>query len=73
MMYEYLQVMLEENGIECFQAALGDIAKAIGMSEQNCITELDKHNLYSFALENKTLKPETARSIIAVLLKSSKE
>ena len=33
MIQEYLQVILEENGIEGFQRALGDVAKAQGMTE----------------------------------------
>ena len=33
MIKEYLQIMLEENGVDGCQRALGDIAKARSMSE----------------------------------------
>lgn len=47
---EYIQIMLEENGIDGFQRALGDVAKAKGMSEIARKTDLSLQNLYKALL-----------------------
>lgn len=43
---EYLQLMLDENGLEGFYKALGDIAKAQGMSKIAKTTGLGRESLY---------------------------
>lgn len=44
--HEYLEIMLEENGIEGLQRALGHIAKAKGMSQIAKETKLGRESLY---------------------------
>ena len=43
---EYLQLMLEENGVEGFLRALGHVAKAKGMSQIAKDTGLGRESLY---------------------------
>ena len=44
--HKYLEIMLEENGIEGLQRALGHIAKAKGMSQIAKETKLGRESLY---------------------------
>ena len=67
MMKEYLQIMLEENGIDGFQRALGDIAKAQGMSEIARKTNLSRQNLYNVLDQESSPKFETIKKIIEAL------
>ena len=64
-MSDYLQVMLDENGLEGFYKALGDVAKAKGMDKVSKATELGRESLYkslsvngnpNFSTVMKTLK-----------------
>jgi len=66
-MKEYLQVMLEENGVEGFQRALGDIAKAQGMSELARKTNLSRQNLYKALSRNGAPKFETIKKVVEAL------
>ncbi len=64
MIQEYLQVMLEENGIEGFQRALGDVAKAQGMTEIARKTQLSRQNLYKALTPGSTPKFETIKKVV---------
>lgn len=67
MMREYLQAMLEENGIDGFQRALGDIAKARGMSEIARKTNLSRQNLYKALSQGSSPKFETIKKVVEAL------
>ena len=67
MMKEYLQVMLEENGIDGFQRALGDIAKAQGMSEIARKTNLSRQNLYKALSQGSSPKFETGKKVVEAI------
>jgi probable addiction module antidote protein len=49
---EYLQLMLDENGLDGFYKALGDVAKAKGMSDIAKTTGVGRESLYK-SLSNK--------------------
>ena len=61
---EYLHVMLEENGIEGFQRALGHVAKAQGMSEIARKTNLSRQNLYKALTPGSSPKFETIKKVV---------
>ncbi len=63
MINEYLQVMLEENGIEGFQYALGNVAKAQGMTEISRKTNLSRQNLYKALTPGSSPKFETIKKV----------
>ncbi|MCI5151310.1 MAG: putative addiction module antidote protein [Candidatus Electrothrix sp. MAN1_4] len=67
MMKEYLQIMLEENGVEGFQRALGDIAKAKGMTEIALKTKLGRQNLYKALSEGSSPKFDTVKKVVEAL------
>ena len=67
MMKEYLQIMLEENGIGGFQRALGDIAKAKGMSEIARKTNLSRQNLYKALSSKGSPKFDTVKKVVEAL------
>ena len=67
MMKEYLQVMLEENGIEGFQRALGDIAKAKGMTEIARETQLGRQNLYKALSADSSPRFDTVKKVVEAL------
>ncbi|MCI5120850.1 MAG: putative addiction module antidote protein [Candidatus Electrothrix sp. AUS4] len=67
MMKEYLQIMLEENGVEGFQRALGDIAKAKGMTEIARATKLGRQNLYKALAEGSSPKFDTVKKVVEAL------
>ena len=67
MMKEYLQIMLEENGIDGFQRALGDIAKAKGMSEIARETKLGRQNLYKALSAGSSPKFDTVKKVVEAL------
>ncbi len=67
MMKQYLQIMLEENGIDGFQRALADIAKAQGMSEIARKTNLSRQNLYNALDQESSPNFETIKKIIEAL------
>lgn len=63
----YLQDMLEEGGIESLQKALGDVAKASGMTKLAEDTNLGRQNLYKALTLNSSPKFETINKIIEAL------
>ncbi len=67
MMQDYLQVMLEENGVQGFQRALGDIARAKGMGEIAKQTHLGRQNLYKALSEDSSPKFETIKKVVEAL------
>lgn len=67
MMKKYLQIMLEENGTEGFQRALGDIAKAKGMSEIAKQTNLGRQNLYKALSSDSSPKFDTVKKVVEAL------
>jgi len=64
MIQEYLQVMLEENGVEGFQRALGEVAKAKGMSEIARSAHLSRQNLYKALAPGSAPKFETIKKVV---------
>lgn len=67
MMQEYLQVMLEENGFEGFQKALGDVAKAKGMGRIAEKAQLSRQNLYKALSADSSPKFETIKKVVEAL------
>ncbi|MBW6510002.1 MAG: putative addiction module antidote protein [Desulfuromonadales bacterium] len=67
MIQEYIQVMLEENGIEGFQRALGDVAKAQGMSEISRKTNLSRQNLYKALTPGSSPKFDTIKKVVEAI------
>ncbi len=61
---EYLEVMLNENGIEGLQRALGHIAKAKGMSQIAKETNLGRESLYKSLSETGKPKLETIEKVL---------
>ncbi len=64
---EYLEVMLDENGIEGLQRALGHIAKAKGMSQIAKDTQLGRESLYKSLSEMGKPKLETIDKVLKAL------
>ncbi len=64
---EYLEVMLDENGIEGLQRALGHIAKAKGMSQIAKETQLGRESLYKSLSEMGKPKLETIDKVLKAL------
>lgn len=64
---EYLQTMLEENGIEGFLRALGHIAKAKGMSKISQETGLGRESLYKSLSEDGNPKFDTVLKTLNAL------
>lgn len=64
---EYLQVMLEENGVEGLQRALADVAKAQGMTEIARKTQLSRQNLYKALAPGSAPKFETIKKVVEAL------
>ena len=64
---EYLEVMLDENGIEGLQHALGHIAKAKGMSQIAKDTQLGRESLYESLSEAGKPKLETIDKVLKSL------
>lgn len=61
---QYLEVMLDENGIEGLQRALGHIAKAKGMSQIAKDTNLGRESLYKSLSESGKPKLETIDKVL---------
>jgi len=61
---EYLEVMLDENGIKGLQRALGHIAKAKGMSQIAKETALGRESLYKSLSESGKPKLETIDKVL---------
>ena len=64
---EYLQVMLEENGLEGLQRGLADVAKAQGMTEIARKTNLSRQNLYKALAPGSAPKFETIKKVVEAL------
>ncbi len=64
---EYLQVMFNENGLEGFYKALGDVAKAKGMSNISEETKLGRESLYKALSENGNPKFSTVAKTLESL------
>jgi len=67
MMKEYLQVMLKENGVDGFIQALGDVAKAKGMSQVAKDAKLGRQNLYQALSVGKSPKFDTINKVVEAL------
>lgn len=65
--HEYLQVMLDENGLEGLQRALADVAKSQGMTEIARKTNLSRQNLYKALAPGSAPKFETIKKVIEAL------
>lgn len=64
---EYLAVALEDNDADVFLAALGDIAKARGMTQIAQQTGLGRESLYKALAPGSKLRYETVRKIMDAL------
>ncbi len=64
---EFLDIMLEENGIEGFQRALGYVAKAKGMKTIAEKTNMSRSSLYKSLDESGSPKLETIDKVIHAL------
>ena len=64
---EYLEIMLEENGIEGFQRALGHVAKAKGMTAIAESANVGRESLYKSLSENGKPRSDTICSVIESL------
>lgn len=64
---EYLEVMLDENGIEGLQRGLGHIAKAKGMSQIAKETQLGRESLYKSLSDMGKPKLETIDKVLKAL------
>lgn len=64
---EYLEIMIEENGIEGFQRALGHVAKAQGMTEIARKSNLGRESLYKSLSETGSPKFETVNKVLDAL------
>ncbi len=67
MIGDYLQVMLDENGVEGLQRALADVAKAQGMTEIARKTNLSRQNLYKALAPGSAPKFETIKKVVEAL------
>ncbi|SMN02398.1 FIG045511: hypothetical antitoxin (to FIG022160: hypothetical toxin) [uncultured Candidatus Thioglobus sp.] len=67
MMKDYLQVMFDENGVDGFIQALGDVAKAKGMSQIAKDANLGRQNLYQALSAGKSPKFDTINKVVEAL------
>ena len=64
---EYLEIMLEENGVEGFQRALGHVAKAYGMTEIAKKANVGRESLYKSLSETGKPRLDTISNVLKVL------
>ena len=64
---DFLDIMLEENGIEGFQQALGHVAKAKGMTEIANKTNLSRSSLYKSLTNSASPSLDTIDKVIHAL------
>lgn len=64
---EYLEIMLEENGIEGFQRALGHVAKAHGMTEIAKKANVGRDSLYKSLSETGKPRLDTIYNVLQAL------
>lgn len=67
MIQEYLQAAFAEGDSELLLAAIGNVAKARGMSEIARKTKLSRQNLYKALAPNSSPKFETVKKVIEAL------
>jgi len=67
MIHEYLKTVMEEGDSELLLAAIGDVAKAQGMSEIARKTNLSRQNLYKALSPNSSPKFDTVKKVIEAL------
>ena len=64
MIHEYLKAALEDGGTELLMAAIGDVAKAKGMTEIAKKTDLNRQNLYKALSANGSPKFDTVVKVL---------
>jgi probable addiction module antidote protein len=64
MIVEYLKAAIEENDIQLFMEALGDVAKARGMTQISKETGLGRESLYKSISGNTSPKLDTVNKIL---------
>ncbi|MGL4490911.1 MAG: addiction module antidote protein [Rhizobiaceae bacterium] len=64
---EYLAAAIEDGNPNLFIAALGDVAKARGMSEVAAATGLGRESLYKSLSAGSKLRFETVQKVLAAL------
>jgi len=67
MIHEYLKAAFEEGDSELLMVAIGNVAKAKGMSEIAKETNLSRQNLYKALSANSSPKFETVKKVIEAL------
>lgn len=67
MIHEYLKAALEEGDTASLMTAIGNVAKAMGMSEIARKTNLSRQNLYKALSPNSSPKFETIKKVIDAL------
>lgn len=67
MIHEYLQAAFSEGDSELLLAAIGNVAKAKGMSEIARKTNLSRQNLYKALAPNSSPQFETVKKVIEAL------
>lgn len=67
MIREYLQAAFEEGDSELLMVAIGNVAKAKGMSEIARKTNLSRQNLYKALAPNSSPKFETIKKVVEAL------
>lgn len=62
---EYINAAIEEGNPELLQAALGDVAKAQGMTDIAKKTNVSRQKLYkTFSIDSNNPKPDTIQKVI---------
>ena len=67
MMKEYLQAAFEDGDIDALMEAIGNVAKAKGMSEIARETNLSRQNLYRALSSGSAPKFETVKKVVEAL------
>lgn len=67
MIHEYLKVVMEDGNSELLFEAIGNVAKAQGMSEIARKTNLSRQNLYKALSPNSSPKFDTVKKVIEAL------
>jgi probable addiction module antidote protein len=67
MIHEYLKVVMEDGDSELLFEAIGNVAKAQGMSEIARKTNLSRQNLYKALSPNSSPKFDTVKKVIEAL------
>ena len=67
MIAEYLKVALEEDDNELLMIAIGNVAKAQGMTEISKQTNLSRQNLYKVLSAKTSPKFDTVRKVVEAL------